>query len=411
MTVRTVRLQRILAAVLLLSLLSAAAPEQARAQGDAPAGPPLDAPVRAAVLLDVHTGKVLYAKNEREPIPPASLAKIMTMLLALEAMESGQVGPDDRVTVSEAVWRLSIAAGRGEVSAMYLDVGQQVRFGDLLYGVGVVSGNDASLAVAEHLAGSEAAFVERMNRRAKELGLADTVFVDSHGLSAEARTTALDMARLAAHFVREHHDDLHYASRHEFTWNGITQQNRNRLLFQDRRVTGLKTGHLGVAGYHLVATAEADGMSLVAAVLGACGPSAPRPCDGFATRERAARQLLDYGFRRFATVRPDWGEGGAVALPVYRGTRNRVQVRPERPPAVTVERETAGSVAVDAQLPRALVAPLRQGQAVGTLVIRAGDREEARIPLVVAEDVPRGGLLKVVWDSLRLLVARLFGRA
>lgn len=403
------------ATLALLALLLAAVPAAAQeGQNPAPPAPPFDVPVRAAVLMDVHSGKVLYAKNPEEAIAPASLAKIMTMFVALDAIKAGQARPEDRFQVDEEVWRLSLAGGRGAVSTMYLDLGSEVSLGDLLFGVGVLSGNDASLAVAKMLAGSEQVFVELMNRRAAELGLTATRFRDSHGLDPEATTTALDMARLGRAFVRLHRDGLTYASAREFTWNGIRQQNRNRLLSRDERVTGLKTGHLSVAGFHLVATAEDGDMSLVAAVLGACHPADGPPCsqaEGFRRREQAALDLLNYGFSRFITLRPAWGENGSKTVPLYKGAKAQVRVAPRELLVVTVNRDDQSRVQVVEELPRALVAPLKAGEQVGTVRVLVGDREELAVPLVAAEDAPRGGFFKVLWDSVRLLLARLTGRS
>lgn len=348
----------------------------------------------AAVLMDVHTGKVLYAKNPFMELAPASLAKIMTVLLALEALAEGRASLQDQVIISENAWRLS-------GSSMFLNVGDTVSLEDLLYGIGVVSGNDSALAVAEHLAGSESAFAALMNQRAQELGMTATVFANSHGLlNGVQKTTAMDMARLARHFVAEHSEGLVYMSTKEYEYGGIKQSNRNGLLFRDQRVTGLKTGFLSAAGYHLVASAQEGDMSLVAAVLGA---------GGFAQREEEALALLNYGFRDFVTVQPSWGEGGIRALPVYKGEAKTVVVRPERRPLVTVPRQAAGQITAVDDLPGYLEAPLTAGAVVGQLVITAGD-EQVTVPLVAAEDVARGSFFTVLWDSLRLMVRGLLGR-
>src|SRR5690606_9989586 len=196
---------------------------------------PFDVAARAAVLLEVQTGAVLYAQNPNEAIAPASLAKIMTMLLALEDVDAGRASLTDEALVSEGAWQLAGRGRPGGVSAMFLQVGERVTLEELLYGIGVVSGNDASLALAEHLAGNEQAFVQRMNARAAELGMASTHFVDSHGLSPDAYTTAADMARLAAYFVRTQPDGLVYSSLPEYTYAGITQPNRNGLVVRDNR--------------------------------------------------------------------------------------------------------------------------------------------------------------------------------
>ncbi|HEY8450499.1 MAG TPA: D-alanyl-D-alanine carboxypeptidase family protein, partial [Bacillota bacterium] len=364
---------RWVALIVVVCLLGA--PAAAAAQS-APNAAPFDVAARSAVLYDVHTGQVLYAKNPDERLAPASLAKIMTMLLALEAIDAGKVSLSDRVTISENAWRLSVRAGTArDVSVMFIQVGEQVSVEELLYGIGVSSGNDASLALAEFLAGNEQVFVDQMNRRAQELGLENTHFVDSHGLSPEAYTTALDMAKLAAFFVRTQHDGLVYASKPEFTFHGITQPNRNGLVMRDDRVTGLKTGHLSVAGYHLVATAQDGEMSLVASVLGTASDRA---------REEIALQLLNYGFRNFRTVTPAWGENGQKTVPVYKGAEAEVAVRPAQRLIATVPADQAGQITLREQLPAYLEAPVSEGQVVGKLALEAGGQTVAEFDLVTA---------------------------
>lgn len=358
-----------------------------------------DVAAAAAVLLDVKTGQVLYAKNPDQPIAPASLAKIMTMLLALEDVDEGRVALSDTTQISQKAWELSLRGG--QISAMFIEVGAEVTLEDLLYGVGVSSGNDASVAVAEMLAGSEEAFVERMNQRAAQLGLKDTHFVDSHGLSPDARTTAADMARLSAFFVETQHDGLIFANKLEFTYNNIPQPNRNGLLRRDNRVTGLKTGHLGVAGYHLVATAEEGDMSLVAAVLGA---------QSIADREEVALQLLNYGFRNFRTLYPAWGTGNQKELRVYKGTDAAVAVRPAETVVVTVPVDDADNIILIDELPAYLEAPIEEGAPVGKLLVEAGGKTVAEFELVAAGDVPRGRFFRVILDSIRLFFSGLISQ-
>lgn len=356
---------------------------------------PFPVNARAAVLLDVQTGKVLYSKNSDEQILPASLAKIMTMLLALEAVASGEVSLSDAVAIGEGPWRLS-------GSSMFLEVGDRVSFEDLLYGIGVLSGNDAALAVAEHLAGTEAAFTVRMNQRAQELGLHDTAFANSHGLAnGGQRTTAGDMARLAQIFVRDYSEGLNYMAAKTFDYGGITQSNRNGLLFKDDRVTGLKTGFLEAAGHHLVATAADGDMSMAAAVLGA---------DSFSQREDEALALLNYGFSHYKTMEPAWGLQGAKELTVYKGRAGSVEVRPIRRPLVTVPRAAETEPAVQDDLPEYVEAPIEEGQVVGTLTIDDGSGDKTEIPLVAQAAIDRGGLFKVLIDSIRIFVRGLWQR-
>lgn len=351
---------------------------------------------RAAILLDATTGQSLYEHEADQRIPPASLAKIMTMYLVLDAVDAGELRLDQTVEISERAWRLAMQGGG--ISAMFIEVGDQVRIEDLLYGVGVSSGNDAALALAEAVAGSEEAFVRRMNETAKTLGMNNTMFVDSHGLSEDAYTTARDMALLSAAFVRNHHDGLRFANQLTYEYNGIPQPNRNGLLRRDERVTGLKTGFLSVAGYHLAATAEDGDMSLVAVVMGAA--SIP-------DRENEALQLLDYGFQNFRTLTPAWNEPDKATLPVYKGKSKQVTVRPAQPIVVTVPADAANDWAWDVSLPPHLEAPLAQGEEVGTLTLLVAGSPHQSVPLVTVEAVERAGIFSVLWDSIRLLFMRL----
>lgn len=384
--------------------VSLAAASPAGAQGTAPAPAalppnPLGVQARAALLMDAATGQVLYAFNEDERIEPASLAKLMTFELALEALDHGVISWDTKVPVSERAWRLALD---NKISNMFLEVGQQVSVRDLLYGLMVSSGNDAALALAEYLGGSEEGFVARMNERARELGLRDTVFKNSHGLYADGQyTTARDMALLARHIVLAHPEAFRITSAKEFTWNRIRQLNWNRLVLVDPRVDGLKTGHLAEAGYHLVATARDRGMELIAVLLGMAGEEA---------RVREGRKLLDYGFRSFATVTPELAGKVPERLPVYKGRTGQVTVRPAGPVRVTVPRGREGDVRLSVSLPRYVVAPVKAGQELGRLTLSLDGKELVRVGLQAGEGVPRGGLWRVVWDSLRLFFRNLFRR-
>ncbi|WPD20031.1 D-alanyl-D-alanine carboxypeptidase family protein [Thermaerobacter composti] len=393
--------------VLTVPLAGGPAGPQAAAQEGAPAADaaaPADLRIqaRSALLVDAVTGQELYAQDPDRRVLPASLAKIMTLDLVFHALEQGKIALDQEVTVSEAAWRLSVQAGIGGPSAMFLRVGERVRIEDLIRGVAVASGNDASLVLAEAVAGSEQAFVTMMNRHAAEIGLQASRFSNSHGLpGGEQHVTARDMARLALHVLAAHPEILEYTSQKTFTWKDFAPQpNYNRLLFRDRRVDGLKTGHLAAAGFHVVATAKEGERRLVAVVLGAASD---------ALRVREAQRLLDYGFQQFTNTRVAFGEEGRQMVPVYKGARPRVTVEPAAPPVVTVPKTEAGEVRTRVELRDPLVAPLAQGARVGTLTIEdARGRVLRTVPLVTAEAVPRGGLFRVFWDSVRLLFRDLF---
>ncbi|EKP93610.1 penicillin-binding protein 6 [Thermaerobacter subterraneus DSM 13965] len=383
------------------------------AQAGAPQGSPpatgaggeggLEIQARSALLVDATTGQELFAQKADEPIPPASLAKIMTLDLVFHALEQGQITLDQEVPVSEAAWRLSVQAGLGGPSAMFLEVGERVRIEDLIRGVAIASGNDASTVLAEAVAGSEEAFVQRMNQHAAELGMKDSVFSNSHGLpGGEQHVTARDMARLALHVLKEHPGILKYTSMKYFEWKDFAAQpNYNRLLFRDPRVDGLKTGHLSEAGYHLVATAREGDRRLVSVVMGAASD---------ALRVGESQRLLDYGFQQFTNTRVAFGENGRQVVPVFKGAQPQVTVQPAEDPVVTVPKTAAGEVRSRVELKEPLVAPLERGQRVGTLTIEdAGGRVLRQLPLVTADAVPRGGFFRVLWDSVRLLFRNLFG--
>jgi len=359
---------------------------------------PLGLEAKSAYLLEARTGRVLYSHDEARPLPPASLSKIMTFELILEAMEKGILSPDTKVKVSEKAWRLALDR---TISRMFIEVGDEVRVEDLLYGLMVSSGNDAALALAEARSGSEASFVALMNQRARELGMRDTVFSDSHGLDPRnQRTTARDMALLARHIMLAHPQYPRYTATREFTYGGIKQRNWNRLLFSDPRVDGLKTGHLAEAGYHLVATAREGDTWLIASILGTANE---------AKREAETERLLNWGFLNFRTLLVPWKGKAPETLPLYKGDRKAVRLTVSEPVRVTVSRGAEGAVSVEYRGPRYLVAPLSRGSKVGEVVVREGTREIGRFPLVTAEEARRGPFLRRFFDSIRLFFLSLRG--
>src|SRR5208283_1722190 len=279
--------------------------------GDRPAPFALDA--RAAIMIDADTGAVLFAYNEHDKMQPASLAKIMTFYLSLDALKAGKIAPGTDVTISEKAWRLSMD---DSVSRMFLGVGQKVAVNDLLYGLMVSSGNDAAVALAEYLGGSTDAFTQMMNDKAKEIGLTETHFDNPDGLPEEGEfTTAADMVALAHSLVIHHPQSLKYTSAREFAFDKIKQPNFNTLLFYDKRVNGIKTGHVDEAGYHLVASASSNGMNLLSAVMGA--PSSER-------RRTETEKLIEWAFRTFVSYRPDLTKAMPAAIAVRDGVAETV---------------------------------------------------------------------------------------
>jgi D-alanyl-D-alanine carboxypeptidase (penicillin-binding protein 5/6) len=357
--------------------------------GDRP--PPFALYAKAAMLADANTGQALYAFNEHERMQPASLAKIMTFYLVLDALTQRRIALDTQVPISEAAWRLSMDQS---MSRMFLQVGQEVAVGDLLNGLMVSSGNDAAVALAEYLGGSPDAFTAQMNATAKALGLTDTHFMNPDGLPVEGEyTTAADMVTLARALVRQHPEALTYTAAKAFTFDKITQPNFNTLLFHDSRVHGIKTGHVQEAGFHLVAEADSSGLWLISAVLGA--PSSKK-------RRVETEKLLDWAFRTFATAKPDWHQTVPSAMPVFYGAADTVAVAPAREPAVTVDRGQEGQVAlVWTPAGRYLTAPVAKGVSVGQMTMMVGGKALETVPVVTQEAVARGGFFKRLRDRFR----------
>jgi serine-type D-Ala-D-Ala carboxypeptidase (penicillin-binding protein 5/6) len=360
--------------------------------GDRPA--PFALQAKAAMLVAAHSGTVLYAYNEHLKMQPASLAKIMTFYLTLRALRDGKLKPTTLITVSEKAWRLSVDRS---VSHMFLEIGQQVSVNDLLYGLMVSSGNDAAVALAEHQAGSTEAFTDQMNREAQKLGLTETHFANPDGLPVEGEyTTAADMVKLARIVIEQFPDAVKYTGAKEFTFHKIHQRNFNTLLFYDSRVDGLKTGHVDEAGFHLVATARANGMVLISAVMGT---------RSMEKRRTESEKLLNWAFNTFVTVRPDWQKAAPPTLPVYEGSERTVAIGPRVTPFITVGRGEESKVSLAAALKsKYLVAPLAKGAEVGELQLMVNGKNAGSIPLVTRSSVAAGGLLRRLTDRVRLML-------
>ena len=368
--------------LLALALLLTLAP---RAQGASP-----DFACKSALLMDAATGTVLYEKNAHEALPPASVTKIMTMLLIMEAIDSGKIRWEDTVTASEA------AAAKGG-SQIYLKVGETMSVSDMVKSIAVSSANDCACAMAEHLAGSEGAFVENMNTRAKELGMNDTNFVNCTGLddSPEAKnhkTSAYDIALMSRELLTKHPDIKKYTT----IWmdtirNGaFGLSNTNKLVRFYAGATGLKTGFTSGAGYCLSATAEREGMELIAVVMGA---------ETSKERNAACKSLLDMGFANYAVVSPM--PEGEITLPVKLGTADSVRLVPGEQPKLLIDKSRKSGITTEVTLSEAVAAPVAPGQRLGTLTVRSQEKILAEIPLVAECEVPR-----LSWGQLFSLVMR-----
>ena len=333
---------------------------------------------KSALLMDVSTGTILFESNAHEPLAPASVTKVMTMLLIMEAIDSGTIRWEDTVTTSES------AAAKGG-SQVYLKVGESMTVQDMLKSIAVSSANDCACAMAEHIAGSEAAFVEQMNRRAKELGMDDTHFVNCTGLddsedAKEHRTSAHDIAVMSRQLLKYHPVIKKFTT----IWmdsvrNGaFGLSNTNKLIRFYEGATGLKTGFTSGAGYCLSASAAREGMELIAVVMGA---------EDSKVRFHACKTMLDHGFANYALIRPDLCDAGEV--PVTLGKQTSVRPRMGEEPELLIDKSQKGSISTEIHLDEELPAPVSQGQRIGTMTVKSGGQILKEIPLVAAQGVER----------------------
>jgi len=360
-------------------------PWLAQAQTPIPSAPDLSA--RGYILLDHDSGKLLAAKNENERLDPASITKLMTAYVTFRAMASGQLSLDDQVLVSEKAWR---TAG----SRMFIEVGTRVSVENLLQGMIIQSGNDASVALAEYLAGTEDAFVQLMNQYALELEMRDTQYRNVTGLpSKDHFTSAADISRLAKAIINEFPQYYRWYSQQEFTYNGIAQKNRNALLWRDPSVDGMKTGMTDAAGYCLVSSAQRDGMRLIAVVLGTKSSRA---------RTNDSQALLNYGFRFFET-RLLYEAGGAVAeTRVWKGETENADLGLTTDLYVTIPRGSYEQLQAKIELPDQVIAPITQTTQIGRVRINLDNETLAEANLVALNTVNEGTIWQVAKDSVLL---------
>ena len=355
-------------------------------------------PADAYFLMDATTGQVLVDHNGDLSLPPASLTKIMTSYVLAEEVDAGRASLDDMIKVSRNAWSQN-PAFRGS-SLMWIEPGNPVSLGDLERGVVISSGNDASVAVAEHLAGTESSFVDVMNQLGAELGLDNTVYRNPHGLPhPEHRTTARDLATLSVALINGHPEHYKIYKEQSFTYNGIKQYNRNSLLRSDASVDGLKTGYTSEAGYGLVASAQREDMRLVAVVLGSASKR---------TRASENSSLLNYGFRFFQNLRPLSAEVTLVEPRVWKGATESLHAGVLESVVLTVPRErTAADITL--MVNDQLEAPLSRGDVIGNVQVVRGGEVLFETPLLVLEDVPSGGFFKRLMDALILWFQNLVG--
>ncbi|MDX1433583.1 MAG: D-alanyl-D-alanine carboxypeptidase family protein [Gammaproteobacteria bacterium] len=352
-----------------------------------PAPPEIDS--RAYLLQDFHSGRVLSEANADERMEPASLTKMMTVYVVFAELEKGKFALGDPVRVSKKAWQMG-------GSKMFIEVDKEVPVEALLKGVIIQSGNDASVALAEFVAGDESAFADLMNQYAERLGMTGTHFVNSSGLPHEEHyTTARDMATMARALIRDFPDHYAWHAIREYEWNGIKQPNRNRLLWRDESVDGIKTGHTESAGYCLVASAKRDDMRLVSVVMGSESEEA---------RARETGALLQFGFRFYETHRLYGAEEPVTRVRVWQGERRELALGLEHDLYITVARGSYESLDASMRLDSPIKAPVDAGARQGMVQVKLDDDSVVERPLVALESVPLGSLWQRLSDSVRLML-------
>ncbi|WP_414827647.1 serine hydrolase [Alteromonas sp. H39] len=353
--------------------------------------PPPGVAAKGFVLMDYQTGQLIAEQNADMQLAPASLTKIMTIYVIGKELQAGNISLNDDVTISENAWAKKFP----DSSKMFIEVGTKVKVSDLLRGIVVQSGNDACVAMAEHIAGSESAFASMMNAHAQSLGMTASHFVNSHGLhDPDHYTSPRDMAILSQALIEETPDMYKIYSEKEFTYNGIKQYNRNSLLWdKSLNVDGIKTGHTSDAGYSLITSAEQGDMRLISVVMGT---------DSERARKVENKKLLRYGFRFYETVTPYKAGESFVAHRIYMGDRETVDLGINQSTPITIPRGQAKNLEANFELDQKLEAPLAKGQVVGTLYIQLEGEDVATYPLVTLQEVQEGGFFARIWDWLLL---------
>lgn len=356
--------------------------------------PPPQVAASSYLLIDADTSEVLVEHNAHEALPPASLTKIMTSYLAAVEIAAGRIQLTDNVPISVKAWR---APG----SRMFVREGTTVPLEDLLKGIVIQSGNDASIAVAEHIAGSEDAFASMMNQQAAVLGMHASQFANATGLPAEGhQSSAWDMALLTVALINDHPEHYAYYAERSFTYNDIEQPNRNRLLWRDRTVDGVKTGHTEAAGFCLVASALRGNMRLISVVMGTASEEA---------RMRESQKLLSYGFRYFETQKVYDVGVPLKTTPIYYGEAEELELGLAGPATITIPRGSYEDLVPELSIPKTLAAPVAQGEELGELILSLYGEEVYRAPLVALASVQEAGIFSRLSDWVRLFFTDLIG--
>lgn len=345
-------------------------------------------PAKAYFLMDAHSGKVMAEHNADEKLPPASLTKIMTVYVAFHEIKNGNLALTDPVTVSKKAWQTG-------GSRMFIQVDSKVEVGQLLKGIIISSGNDASVALAEHIAGDEATFAQLMNQHAARLGMTNSHFADSNGLpNPNHYASARDLAILTQALVREFPEFYAWHAIKEFKYNNITQVNRNKLLWRDSSVDGVKTGYTEEAGYCLVASAKKDDMRLISVVLGSQSPN---------TRASQNQALLNYGFRFYATHQLYKPNESLAETRIWKGEKTTLKLGLPDGLYVTIPRRHFDDLQASVQIDEKIMAPITAGEKHGTLSITLADEPFTSVPLAALETIAEGGIFRKAYDSALLL--------
>ncbi|KFZ36439.1 D-alanyl-D-alanine carboxypeptidase [Shewanella mangrovi] len=371
---------------------NAARPQTPMVIPDAP-----DVAAKAYILMDYNSGRVIAQSNAYEQLNPASLTKMMTSYVIGQEIKRGNVSPDDEVTVSKNAWSKNFP----DSSKMFIEVGKKIKVSDLNRGIIIQSGNDACVAMAEHIAGTEGAFVDLMNSWAKQLGMKDSHFENAHGLDAEGHmSTAYDMALLGAALIRDVPNEYKVYKEKSFTYNGITQYNRNGLLWDNSmNVDGIKTGHTSGAGYNLVASATKDGMRLISVVMGTKSESA---------RKAESKKLLNYGFRFYETVTPYKAGDVFVSQKIWYGDTDTINLGVMTDTPVTIYRGQAKNLKANFELNEDLVAPIAKGKTVGRVYFQLDGKDIAQFPLVTLNEVNEGSWFSKLMDYFKQMFSKWF---
>ncbi|NRB37579.1 MAG: D-alanyl-D-alanine carboxypeptidase [Pseudomonadales bacterium] len=358
-----------------------------------PAAPKIAA--KGYILMDANSGKVIAEMNADERLEPASLTKMMTTYVADYELEQGNIALDDITVVSENAWARNFPGS----SLMFLEVGKKVDVHSLLKGVTISSGNDATVALAEHIAGSADAFADVMNQHAQLLGMTGSHFMNPHGLPDDDHyTTARDMARLAQATIQDFPERYKLYSMKSFTYNNIKQTNRNRLLWRDPSVDGFKTGHTARAGYCLVASAKKDDMRLISVVMGAKSDAA---------RMRESQKLLSYGFRYYKTLKLYNAYDVVTEQRLFGGEEDMIKLVASQDVYVTVPRSQKDNIEAEVQVDSFIEAPVKAGAQLGDVLVKLGDEVLLTQSLVADSDMESGGFFAMIWGKIQKFFAQL----